>query len=64
MIDTLHRGNLIFLVALAIPILGFILAITLNNLWWLILLAPLFVFMEGGLFLIALAVFAAITVIG
>lgn len=57
-------GNMIFFWILAIPALGFTLAITLNSMWWLILLFPLFALMEGGIFLIALAAFIAATIIG
>lgn len=50
-------GNVIFFWILAIPALGFTLAITLNSMWWLVLLFPLFALMEGGTFLIIVIVF-------
>lgn len=50
-------GNTIFFWILAIPALGFTLAITLNSMWWLVLLLPLFALMEGGIFLIIVIVF-------
>lgn len=37
-------------VLLAIPAIGCWLAIAYNSPWWLLLLLPLFVFMEAGLF--------------
>ena len=48
-------GGAIFGACLAIPLLGCALAIHFDNMNWLVLLAPLIVFMEGAFLLIPLA---------
>lgn len=50
------NGTAIFTACLLIPLIGCILAVTFQSILWLILLIPLMVFMEGGIFLIALAI--------
>lgn len=64
MLDAIQFGKLILLSIFAIPTLGFILAITFNSMWWLVLLFPFMVFMEGGIFLISLMVVIAALIIG
>lgn len=49
------KGNAIFTLVLAIPLLGCVLAIYFRDMTWLVLLAPLFVLMEGAFVLIPLA---------
>lgn len=43
-------GAIIFFACLLIPLTGCFLAVAYHNTQWLILLAPLIVFMEGGCF--------------
>lgn len=57
-------GNGIMFVLLAIPILRCGLAIITNNSWWLLLLLPLFAFMEAGLFFAIVAWFAVSAYMG
>lgn len=48
-------GVAMVLALLGIPFLGCILTIVYHNAWWLVLLVPLIVFMEGGIFMIVAA---------
>ena len=50
-------GSLIMFGLLAVPVLGCFLAVAYNSPWWLLLLLPLFAFMEAGLFFIGIALF-------
>lgn len=47
----------LFFCCFIVPLIGCTLAILFHNAWWLVLLAPLLVFMAGGLFLIAIIIF-------
>lgn len=57
-------GNAFWIACLAIPLLGCVLAVYFKDMNWLVLLAPLGVFMEGGLALGLLAWFVVVCVIG
>lgn len=59
-----QSGNALFFMCLAVPLTGCFLAIVFNTVLWLTLLLPLVVFMEGGIFLIAIAVFVVSWIIG
>ena len=54
----------IILLTVGVPALGITLAIVYQNPWWLWLIAPLIVFMEGGLFLIAVILFVVWGMLG
>lgn len=56
-------GGAIFAACLGIPLLGCALAVYFKEPSWLVLLAPLFVFMEGALVLIPLAYFVTMLLI-
>jgi hypothetical protein len=57
-------GDAIMAGLLAIPVLGCTLAVVQNNGWWLLLLLPLFAFMEAGLFFGAVALFTVSAIMG
>lgn len=57
-------GNLMVLGCFVVPAIGCATAIIYNSGWWLCLLLPLFVFMEGGLLLAAVATLTIIFVMG
>lgn len=59
-----QSGQVLFFMCLAVPLIGCILAVAFNAIWWLILLVPLMIFMEGGIFLIGLAVIIVSCIIG
>ncbi len=58
------RGNAILAACIAIPILGCCLAVYFKDMSWLVLLAPLFVFMEGAFVLIAIALLIVSYLVG
>lgn len=53
--ESTWQGNAIFAACLAIPFLGCVLAVYFHDMTWLVLLAPLGVFMEGAFVLVPLA---------
>lgn len=57
-------GLVLFCMCFIVPLIGCVLAVVFQSIWWLVLLAPLIVFMEGGLFLIGLAVIIVSWIIG
>ncbi len=58
------KGNAILAACIAIPLLGCVLAVYFRDTNWLMLLAPLIVFMEGAFILIPLALFIVSYLIG
>lgn len=60
----LLHPNAVMLLSLAIPLLGCTLAVIHNNPAWLVLLAPLIIWMEGGVFLIFAALFVTSLIAG
>lgn len=57
-------GNAMFVACLAIPLLGCVLAVYYKDMSWLVLLAPLIVFMEGFFVLAPIAWFIVAWLIG
>lgn len=58
------QGNALFAASLAIPLLGCVLAVYFKDEGWLVLLAPLVVFMEGAFLLGGIAFFVVEWLIG
>lgn len=51
-------GGMIMSACLLVPLFGCVMAVIFKSALWLLLLAPLSIFMEGGILLIGLAIVA------